>query len=77
MPRRGKQAEKAKSFTPEQRVGKMLNVLRELAFPPSNPLRREGPCMECGAHPDSRELALQALYELGEISKQQLEDEQY
>jgi hypothetical protein len=80
MPRRGKRAEKARSFTVEQRAEKALAALRELAFPKPDPnsrdmFEREGRCMECGAHPNSRKLAAQVLFELGEISKQQLEDE--
>jgi hypothetical protein len=82
MPRRGKKAERAKSFTVEQRADKAVAILRELAFPKPNldsndMFEQMGSCMECGAHPHARRLALQTLFELGEISKQQLEENSY
>jgi hypothetical protein len=82
MPRRGKRAEKVKSFTVEQRADKAVAILQELAFPKPNPdsndiFEQHGSCLECGAHPHARKLALQTLFELGEISKKQLEENSY
>ena len=60
--RRGKQAERYKSLTVEQRYNKLLCALKEIVQV------EKDFCFECGSRIDSNVIAGEALLEVGEIS---------